>query len=216
MNLANLAYYFVLETHKPGSLEAKLQFLDKEKEIPFALIQEKRGMYRNSSKAPLTKAFLAPFPFFTTTRERKAALSIIYQFKRINSVSYILWYSCLKNKISSFKVLNSRSLFPFFFFFLTQAVPQIEVYRGKVLEEGKETTKNKLLQCHEFIFQHYFIFSLNSLGCNVSSSAMLVLIVLNNWDFITLQGLSGAGLLEAMFGTSEPTTYWFSMLQTTQ
>ena len=54
MNLANLAYYFVLETHKPGSLEAKLQLLDKEKEIPFALIQEKRGMYRNGSKAPLT------------------------------------------------------------------------------------------------------------------------------------------------------------------
>lgn len=41
MNLAYLAFYFVLETHKPGSLDTKLQFLDEEKEIPFALIQEK-------------------------------------------------------------------------------------------------------------------------------------------------------------------------------
>lgn len=41
MNLVYLTYYFVLETHKPGSLEEKLEFLDKEKEIPFAVIQEK-------------------------------------------------------------------------------------------------------------------------------------------------------------------------------
>lgn len=45
---------------------------------------------------------------------------------------------------------------------------------------------------------------------------MLVLTALNNSDFISLQGLSGAGMLKAMFGTSEPTTQWFSMLQNIQ
>lgn len=37
MNLAYLGYCFVLETHKPSFVEAKLQVLDEEKEIPFAL-----------------------------------------------------------------------------------------------------------------------------------------------------------------------------------
>lgn len=41
MNLACVVYCFVLETHKPGFIEAILQFLDEEKEVPFALIQEK-------------------------------------------------------------------------------------------------------------------------------------------------------------------------------
>lgn len=40
MNLAYLVSCFVLETHKPDFIEANLQFLDEEKEIPFALIQE--------------------------------------------------------------------------------------------------------------------------------------------------------------------------------
>lgn len=88
MNLAYLAYYFVLETHKPGSLETKLQFLDEEKDIPFAVIQEKEECTETVQKPPDKGVY--DTIFFLYHHKRKKSCTQHYQFKRINSVSYIL------------------------------------------------------------------------------------------------------------------------------
>lgn len=71
MNLAYLAYYSVLETHKPGSLEEKLEFLDKEKEIPLVVYKKKRNVQKQC-ESPADKGMSDTISFLYHHKRKKS------------------------------------------------------------------------------------------------------------------------------------------------